>query len=560
MRLYMVFRLVCHKRCFSGSFIATKRSIAMTMTSLVDTVQKNVKRPVVINAKKADLGCTFAYAYSYAYAAKPTLAIRRKLIAFRRSAIAKFRSSTSKSVAFFHFCRIKWISFEFKSMAKVAMTKINVFIRTVLGGNFNADKALLDPRLSSSVSGKAQKFSRIGAREFVPYGKADLTIDGIKGACENHFKLILGNGFKCDILAGEQGPSCTTVSQIPNLKLIHVRFLKSANPALNDDAYSAIDDGSDDDEPRKSIRRKFIKFDASVSAAAIDDDMFGQPKTSAASNFKKPKLGSCSGSSTKEVPMSISISQMLNLGKVLSRQITVIEVFDFDFHAQMWSSVPQTIEMSIEDHKFAEGGFREAYKAVGTSPGVQEKMGCEEVQASTLDCIRQLGQTPEMQAKKCVQTNSLAQHFANLFRHSANNVTNIIFGSTFEYNDVFLCKLPSQEYATLERFVEGSFEKYVNNNGIIDHSNTSDISLKAAAFVHFSFEKSQRKLMVVDIQGCGYELLDPEIATTTLKENDEYLFCAGNLSTLAINNFTKGHNCNKFCEGLGLKTLSLFFI
>ena len=54
--------------------------------------------------------------------------------------------------------------------------------------------------------GKAQKFSRIGAREFVPYGRTDITIDGIT-ACENHFKLILRNCFKCDILAREQGPS-----------------------------------------------------------------------------------------------------------------------------------------------------------------------------------------------------------------------------------------------------------------------------------------------------------------------------------------------------------------
>ena len=48
-----------------------------------------------------------------------------------------------------------------------------------------------------------------------------------------------------------------------------------------------------------------------------------------------------------------------------------------------------------------------------------------------------------------------------------------------------------------------------------------------------------------------------EIATTTLQENDEYLFCAGNLSILAINNFSEEHKCNKFCEGLDLKPLSL---
>ncbi len=140
---------------------------------------------------------------------------------------------------------------------------------------------------------------------------------------------------------------------------------------MNDDAYSAIDDGSDNDDPLKSIKRKFIKSYSPVSAAVIDNDILGQPQASAQSNFKKTKPGS--STSTKEVPKSISISQMMNLGKVLSRDITMIEVFDFDFDAQMWSSVPRAVEMSIEDNKFAEGGFREAYKAVGTSPGFKGK-------------------------------------------------------------------------------------------------------------------------------------------------------------------------------------------
>ncbi len=79
--------------------------------------------------------------------------------------------------------------------------------------------------------------------------------------------MILGDGFKYDILTGEQGPSCTTVSQIPNLKLIHVRFLKSSRSSQNDETYSPIDDGSDDDgnsifkEPSKGIKRSFTKSD-----------------------------------------------------------------------------------------------------------------------------------------------------------------------------------------------------------------------------------------------------------------------------------------------------------
>jgi hypothetical protein len=46
---------------------------------------------------------------------------------------------------------------------------------------------LIVQRLSATVSGKAQIFSRIGPREFVPYPLDDLTVRGIKDACLSHF-------------------------------------------------------------------------------------------------------------------------------------------------------------------------------------------------------------------------------------------------------------------------------------------------------------------------------------------------------------------------------------
>ena len=55
--------------------------------------------------------------------------------------------------------------------------------------------------------------------------------------------------------------------------------------------------------------------------------------------------------------------------------------------------------------------------------------------------------------------------------------------------------------------------------------------------------------MVLHIQGSCDHLYDPEIATAELFDsNDEQLdICACKLSTEAISNFLKGHNCNKYC-------------
>ena len=45
-------------------------------------------------------------------------------------------------------------------------------------------------------------------------------------ACQKHFLPRVGKNLVCDVLAGEQGPSCSMVEQIPDLKLVHVRFIK----------------------------------------------------------------------------------------------------------------------------------------------------------------------------------------------------------------------------------------------------------------------------------------------------------------------------------------------
>jgi hypothetical protein len=68
---------------------------------------------------------------------------------------------------------------------------------------------------------------------------------------------------------------------------------------------------------------------------------------------------------------------------------------------------------------------------------------------------------------------------------------------------------------------------------------------KAECLTHFSFEKSNKELLLIDIQGCGHRL----------GEENEILFTAGNLSTEAITNFTKSHKCNTFCTLLGLTKL-----
>lgn len=95
----------------------------------------------------------------------------------------------------------------------------------------------------------------------------------------------------------------------------------------------------------------------------------------------------------------------------------------------------------------------------------------------------------------------------------------------------------------------------MNNTGEV--YGKCEVSLKAEAFCHYTYEKSGQQLMVVDILGVDHNLFDPEVASSTLiDDNDKKtFFCCGNLCTDAIDRFKVEHVCNKFCRMLKLKEM-----
>ena len=94
----------------------------------------------------------------------------------------------------------------------------------------------------------------------------------------------------------------------------------------------------------------------------------------------------------------------------------------------------------------------------------------------------------------------------------------------------------------------------MNTDGSLSRNSDTEKQGKAESLVHFSFVKSNKKLLLVDIQGGEYDLTDPEIATVgTMYDDDQHLlFCAGNLSTEAYIHFFTSHERGVFCNLLGL--------
>jgi hypothetical protein len=83
----------------------------------------------------------------------------------------------------------------------------------------------------------------------VPFEFNDVTIENIKTACLKHFAVE--PSMTCDVLAGEQGPSCHSFKQVPDSKVIHVRFIQQPNIELE-----TVDEYTDSTDPKPPPAKK----------------------------------------------------------------------------------------------------------------------------------------------------------------------------------------------------------------------------------------------------------------------------------------------------------------
>ncbi len=219
-----------------------------------------------------------------------------------------------------------------------------------------------------------------------------------------------------------------------------------------------------------------------------------------------------------------------------------------------WSCIPEQVEFNIESESFAEGGFRKAFKANGITPGYKHTWVIKQYLPKTLEVIKDLGQSTESHTKRVIQMNSLAKNFADQLAKRVDDVCKVDFGRVPYYHEIFFGKL-NGECVSVEPFIEGDFCKHINNTGNI-REDANEITKKAECLAHFSYIKSAKELMSLDLQGNGYCFYDPEIASSSPTQDGEILFCAGNLSTIAIDTFIANHTCNFYCHAIGLQELS----
>ncbi|XP_031556854.1 myosin heavy chain kinase D-like [Actinia tenebrosa] len=422
---------------------------------------------------------------------------------------------------------------------KAAWKKFESSMKEKRTGNRGKDvvknERLTVQRLSAEVSGAAQKYSRMGPREFVPYEFEELTLENVKEACLQHFGSVMEEemeAMECDVVAGEQGPSCTSIDQLPHpTKVIHVRFIEAS---LAGEKLT-----------KKRKDKKHTKKTLPVSPVAKRVKVVGSQEQGSSQVTRYPK--------------SLSVLDMLKLGKVIDDKYELIELDTFNLTDMKWCNKPVSVEFAIDKNPLGTGAFRMAFKATSKTPGFEGKPWVvKKYLKQTIDTIKQLKQDVEQQTRKVVQMHMLAQNMCLKLKQELNKESILdLYGQTLMYNKIYMGRLTSElgdcQWVTVEDYIEGEFTKYINNDGELCGDNTV-IRQKCESLAHFSYERSSRELIVVDMQGSGYNLYDPEIASTTLVKDGEVLFTAGNLSKQAINNFLNSHvKCNDYCDFLGLK-------
>ncbi|CAB1426504.1 unnamed protein product [Pleuronectes platessa] len=146
-----------------------------------------------------------------------------------------------------------------------------------------------------------------------------------------------------------------------------------------------------------------------------------------------------------------------------------------------------------------------------------------------------------------------AREYIKAYTAAAQSVE--AFGEVPEIIPIYLVHRPSNNipYATLEEELIGDFVKYSVKDGkeINLMRCDSEAGQKCCAFQHWVYNNTDGNLLVTDMQGVGMRLTDVGIATC----KKVYKGFKGNCSTSFIDQFKALHQCNTYCEILGLKSL-----
>ena len=145
----------------------------------------------------------------------------------------------------------------------------------------------------------------------------------------------------------------------------------------------------------------------------------------------------------------------------------------------------------------------------------------------------------------------IAESYARVFNtEKPANTSNIYFA------EIGICEVKDGSSGivtyTFEDFIEGKYEKFSSNVGWASRSKQAAV---LHAFSHYTWVKSNKDLVVCDLQGVmkcdGIYLTDPAIHC-----HDYMKLGRTNFSTTGMKEFFARHSCNEICEAMNLERFS----
>ena len=199
-------------------------------------------------------------------------------------------------------------------------------------------------------------------------------------------------------------------------------------------------------------------------------------------------------------------------------------------------------KLIVDSKPFSEGSFKLAYKARMISP-----RECDVVVKMPKD-----GRTMENNYYEVdVKSATKAEELAKAFNEASGTSRPLHFRQPIPMKVITgpQSQFTNGSYVLVEAYLEGEYMKWNNN---FDYVNEED-KTSLQAFSHFTYMKTNGKLLICDIQGVKdknqYSLTDPAIHSDTPGKYGET-----DLGLIeGMKAFFKKHKCEGYCSKLGLQ-------
>jgi len=212
--------------------------------------------------------------------------------------------------------------------------------------------------------------------------------------------------------------------------------------------------------------------------------------------------------------------------------------YSYQADREKWLKIP--MKVAIERKPFNEGGMRLVYR-------------CEEIDekdnSRILSCAKVFKDGEGAQAYfDEAMTQMVAESYAQEFNRECSKKC-LAYNVGFVPVSVLHLKTPEGRRLiyNVEPMLKGHYLKHNDNDGHVETE-----LLLPQAFSHYTYERSNNLLVVVDIQGVGSFYTDPQIHSF-----DGEGFGLGNMGQEGLTKFLKTHECNDICRLLELPAVTL---